>query len=296
MPIGDALARGLKKVIPSRKGKRRVEYKPANEEINEHQEREDLEPNSLEENEANPANSLFPFPTVITQYSPSPSDAIPQNILAFRFITSRLALIEQSPHPYKSIDNLSSEGNRVNGWASRERKEVRICDALAHLAAAEYNIVAISTNWHQTYGRRPTLGIIATAATFPGCTTQDLDSTQIGDLDEQPEDGDIFGGVAKWGKGISKGWWPTKWNISFTDNAQTEKHILNKRNSKGKGLKDDTIAPDLFPDIDSTPNAPTDFQSKYNGDIDVYIGNLLSQWYVLYFITLLRDTLTLILS
>lgn len=304
MSMSHSLVRGIQKAVSS--GKKRRGTSDTDAEIGEQPEEDsELEDSAqhnseIDRNEVNPGTARFPLP-------PPPCSTIPQNILAFRFITAALAIIEQQT-PFQAIDNLSSESKHAAEWASGERREVRICDALAHLAAAEYNVVAISTNWNQIYGtHHSTLGIMATGAPSLNTSrydledldwTQGLDHTHIRNSDKQPNEGDTSAGVWKWKnlKGIFGGLKvPSKWKITFTDNAQTDKHILNKRNSKGKGIKDENIPPDLFPSLESISNVPDNIEDKYKGDFDAYMSNLLEHWYLPYFIILLKNTLTLTL-
>lgn len=66
--------------------------------------------------------------------------------------------------PYQAIDNLNPKNPIDPGWTHDNRKAVKISDAFAHLAVAEHDVVAVSTN------RQPlmeegqiTLGIVACA-------------------------------------------------------------------------------------------------------------------------------------
>lgn len=300
MPIVKAVARGFKKVLSSKI------TQPPDAEINKGQEPEVSKRDSeVERDEADPARPLFLSPIAVPLNSPPPnplsppppSSIIPQNILAFRFITQALSMIGLLSQPFKAIDNFSSRSFQAAEWSSRERREVKICDAFAHLAAAEYNIVAISTNWHQAYGRHSTLGVMAAEVPLPGPDLEDdLDDTLTGDLNQQPDQDSFLGAAFKAGKEICQGLLRTKWNIAFADNAQTEKHILNKRNSKGKGIIDSCVPPALFPALNSKPDVPTNFEDDYKGNFDAYMKDLLGRWYLQYLITLSRNTLTLILS
>lgn len=82
-----------------------------------------------------------------------------RKLLAFKLITKTLSRIPQTD-PYLPIDNLKSN----NKWSDHERKEVKISDALAHLAVVEHDVVAIATNYNSPpdlSNETPTLDIIA---------------------------------------------------------------------------------------------------------------------------------------
>ena len=65
---------------------------------------------------------------------------IPTNVLAFRTITSILAQLQRS-RPIETIDNLQDKSVDLD-----YRREIRICDAFALLAAGGQEVVALATN------------------------------------------------------------------------------------------------------------------------------------------------------
>jgi len=65
---------------------------------------------------------------------------IPENILAFRTITSILAQLPRTK-PFEAIDNLKAQK-----WDPAERQEVKISDAFAHLAVAQHDVAALATS------------------------------------------------------------------------------------------------------------------------------------------------------
>ncbi|KJA24847.1 hypothetical protein HYPSUDRAFT_200120 [Hypholoma sublateritium FD-334 SS-4] len=82
----------------------------------------------------------------------SQSNAIPVPILAFRLITRMLAIIPQSSDPpFPAVDNFANSIAQAT-WTTNERRELRISNAFAHLAVAEHDVVAISTN-HAAFHR-----------------------------------------------------------------------------------------------------------------------------------------------
>ena len=107
----------------------------------------------------------------------------------------------------------------------------------------------------------------------------DLAASNV-DLDKQApdQDNDIFHGIIELGKDMCRKVW--NWKVAFTDNAQNEKHLLAKRKTKLKGIKDDIIPPDMFPSI-ASPDVPADFYTTHKGDIDKYMKYLMANWYVI---------------
>ena len=86
---------------------------------------------------------------------------LPENFLAFQLITKLLRQIPQN-QLFLSVDNLKDNNN----WDTKDRHEVRISDAFAHLAIADHGAVAIATNHQFTLEGPPNLAVIA-CATLP---------------------------------------------------------------------------------------------------------------------------------
>jgi hypothetical protein len=68
------------------------------------------------------------------------NDTIPENILAFRTITTILSQLPRSA-PIEAINNLDGQIKD-----SGDRRETRISDAFAHLAVGEHDVAALTTN------------------------------------------------------------------------------------------------------------------------------------------------------
>lgn len=84
--------------------------------------------------------------------SQSTANGIPPSILAFRLITKTLALIPRSSEEHISaVDNFANSKAQAT-WTTNERRELRVSNAFAHLAVAEHDVVAISTN-HAAFQR-----------------------------------------------------------------------------------------------------------------------------------------------
>lgn len=90
-----------------------------------------------------PPLNLFFGPTIPNDTCPAntsmPAD-IPENILAFRTITTLLANIPRTT-PSIPTDNLQDPT-----WQDKQtRQELKICDAFAQLAVSQHDVVAVST-------------------------------------------------------------------------------------------------------------------------------------------------------
>lgn len=194
-----------------------------------------------------------PVGPAIDQFPPSSSisqvNFIPRNILAFRLITKTLARIA-STHPFTAIDNLSDTNT---GWQSSERHEVKVSDAFAHLAVAEHDIVAISTNY-RTYFRSleakdpktdSTLGVMA-------CSTPD----NVENLDTTTSSG-----IMPYGQGI----------LAAATKAIKFKVLASKNDQN-------TDPKNLVPII-IKPVRPGDFG---DGSLNDYMKDLETNWYLLF--------------
>lgn len=80
------------------------------------------------------------------------ASTVPENILAFRTITTMLSQLPRSK-PIEAIDNLEGQIS-----IPEYRREVRIYDAFAHLAASENDVAALTTNYNLGDGK---LSIVA---------------------------------------------------------------------------------------------------------------------------------------
>jgi hypothetical protein len=80
-----------------------------------------------------------------------PSDdqsSIPKNILAFRTITAMLAQLQPKQTSGRDIrDALLDMEDSNPGKARHARREVRMSDALAHLAIIDHDVVALATEY-----------------------------------------------------------------------------------------------------------------------------------------------------
>jgi hypothetical protein len=83
------------------------------------------------------------------------SNVIPENIRAFRTITTMLSQIPRSL-PIDVVDNLKNVSDSDN------RQEIRIVNAFAHLAVGEHDIAALATNHSSRHSSRDsrTLNVI----------------------------------------------------------------------------------------------------------------------------------------
>ena len=88
----------------------------------------------------NDDDTQIPSPSNI----PSHQSSIPRNILAFRTITMMLAKLhpKQTPNPL-AVDNTFTPDT----LSAESLREVRISDALAHLAISEHEVVALATKY-----------------------------------------------------------------------------------------------------------------------------------------------------
>jgi hypothetical protein len=96
-----------------------------------------------DDNQQNPSNHTLPgdIPSNIPSHDPS---SIPRNILAFRTITMMLAILKPKQTYSPDSDAFGDTQHQVTAEA---RQQVRISDALAHLAIIRHEVVALATEY-----------------------------------------------------------------------------------------------------------------------------------------------------
>jgi hypothetical protein len=76
-----------------------------------------------------------------------PSDDIPRNILAFRTITMMLSNLQ--PKQSSGPGDSGSDARTEYQLTSEDRREVRISDAMAHVAILDNEVVALATEFRE---------------------------------------------------------------------------------------------------------------------------------------------------
>lgn len=104
-----------------------------------------------------------------------PSDNIPRSILAFRTITMMLSILQpkQSSGPDSGSDARTDSEYQLT---SEDRRELRISDAMAHLAILDNEVVALATEY-----REEEMIVVA-------CTSTPEDPSPL-ELEKQPPKG-----------------------------------------------------------------------------------------------------------